>query len=84
MVLNKSIVRFHDGEPTNLFSLGDYKNILIDKLLELNVKRIALQDFVGRLIQDQKDFLANEKNEGLKQQIINDVLEKAREAKLII
>lgn len=75
---------FYDGTPTNLFSLSDYKNLLIEKLMELYEKRKKLEQFINSLIAEHKNFLAQEENEGIKQQIINEALDKARKEKLII
>lgn len=79
-----SIDDYRKGEPKNLLSLDEYKTLLIDKLLILNEAKNKVQAFVDGMIQEHKDFLANEENEYLKTQIINEALEKAKELKLII
>lgn len=67
-----------------IITLDEYKNLLIWKLMELNEKRNDLQKFIEGMIQEHKDFLANEENELKKQKIINDAIEMAREKKLIL
>jgi hypothetical protein len=79
-----SIDDYRHGEPKELFSLDDYKSLLIHKLLELSEKRKSVQGFVDSLIKEHKEFLDDEKNEMLKQQIIDEALERARQEKLII
>ena len=79
-----SIDCYPHGEPKELFSLEDYKSLLIHKLLELLEKRKLIQKFIDSLVREHKDFLDDEKNEMIKQQIIEEALEKARQEKLII
>jgi uncharacterized protein YcgL (UPF0745 family) len=73
----------YGGAPA-LITLDEYKQLLIEKLLELNEKKIQLQEFVLNLIKEHKDYLEMEENERLKQHIIYQALEKARQDKLII
>jgi len=68
---------------TELISLDEYKTLLIDKLYELNKKRIELHAYIDGLIAAHKAYLEEEAQQMLRERIINKAIEKAQKEGLI-